>query len=87
MTDTPFFLSRCFGHCETFLCHETLQVKNYHRFRMGLRDADARTARHENIFPGECRKAYELGARLVTNPPGERQLQWQREDSRQLDHG
>lgn len=87
VTSTPFFLSRCFGHCETFLSHETLQVKNYSRFRMGLRDAETRTARHENIFPGECRKAYELGARLVTTPPGERQLQWQRGDSRQLDHG
>jgi len=87
VSSTPFFLARCFGHCETFLCHETLQVKNYSLFRMGLRNAQARAERHEKIFPKECQEAYELGARLVSNPPKERQLQWQREDSQQLEHG
>ena len=85
--NTPFFLSRCLGYCETFLCHETLQVKNYSRFRMGLRNAQAREKRHAERFPEECHQAFLIGARLTANPPKERQLLWQREDSSHLEHG
>ena len=54
-----------FGHCETLLSTDTMQVKDYTRYHLGCWDGDAKRRRHETIFPEDRRKAYELGARLI----------------------
>ena len=54
-----------FGHCETLLSTDTMQVKDYTRYHLGCWDGDAKRRRHETVFPKDRRKAYELGARLI----------------------
>lgn len=54
-----------FGHCETFLATDTMQVKDYSRCHLGCWDSNAKRLRHETVFPEECRKAYELGIKLA----------------------
>ena len=54
-----------FGHCETLLSTDTLQVNDYSRYHLGMFDAKAKQLRHETVFPEDLRKAFELGRRLV----------------------
>ena len=54
-----------FGRCETLYAAETLQVRDYDKYHLALIDGKARMERHETVFPQECRRAYELGARLA----------------------
>ena len=55
-----------FGHCETLLATDTMQVKDYSRYHLAGFDAKAKQLRHETVFPEDGRKAYELGKRLCT---------------------
>ena len=55
-----------FGHCETLLATDTMQVKDYSRYHIGMFDGEAKLHRHETVFPEDCRKAYELGAKLCS---------------------
>ena len=55
-----------FGHCETLLATDTMQVKDYSRYHLAGFDAQAKQLRHETVFPEDCRKAYELGRRLCS---------------------
>jgi hypothetical protein len=54
-----------FGHCETLICDDTMQVNDYSRYHLGRFDAEAKRIRHETVFPQDCQKAFELGRRLV----------------------
>lgn len=54
-----------FGHCETLLATDTMQVKDYSRYHIGMFDGEAKRHRHETVFPEDCRKAYELGVKLA----------------------
>ncbi len=55
-----------FGRCETLVCSDTLQVKDYSRYHLGRFDAEAKRLRHETVFPQDCQMAFELGARLAS---------------------
>ena len=59
------WMKHYFGHCETLLATDTLQAKDYSRYHLGMFDARAKQLRHETVFPQDCRKAYELGVKLV----------------------
>ena len=59
-----------FGHCETLLAADTMQVKDYSRYHLGMFNGEAKRLRHETVFPEDCRKAYELGVKLCS-PAGE----------------
>ena len=54
-----------FGSCETLLCTETMQVKDYRCYHLGMFDGDARKKRREEVFPQDCRKAHDLGRQLA----------------------
>ena len=60
------WMKQYFGHCETLLSTDTLQVKDYSRYHLAGFDADAKYRRHETVFPQDCQKAYELGVKLVS---------------------
>ena len=60
-----FFL-RMFGPCEIFLATETLQFVHPEKYFCPGVDTAARQKRHEEVFPEECRKAFELGKRLAS---------------------
>ena len=55
-----------FGHCETLLATDTMQVRDYSRYHLAGFDAKAKQFRHETVFPEDCRKAFELGRRLCS---------------------
>ena len=65
---TKTMLDRHFGPCELFLSVDTMQYSDYSKYESEKFDAEAKLKRHEEIFPKECEKAFDLGKRLVLNP-------------------
>jgi multimeric flavodoxin WrbA len=68
-TITKKALEKYFGPCDIFLSTDTLQYSDYTRFDSEMFDPDAKKKRHDEVFPDDCHQAFELGARLVRNPP------------------
>jgi hypothetical protein len=60
-------LSRTFGQSESLCSFETLQFEDYDKVVFSYFDPEERQARHRTFFPEDCRKAFELGARLAQN--------------------
>jgi len=60
-------LSRFVGPAKTFICGDTLQLKDYSKtdWPWSLFDAEAKQRRHETVFPEECRRVYEMGEALA----------------------
>ena len=54
------------GPTEIFISGNTRQLKDYSKtdWEWSLFDAEAKQKRHEEVFPQECRRAFELGAEL-----------------------
>ena len=59
-----------FGHCETLVAADTMQVQDYSRYHLGMFDGETKRIHHETVFPKDCRKAFELGVKLCS-PFGE----------------
>jgi len=60
------YLTRMFGHqAETLYCFETLQFEDYDKVVFNYFDPEARKKRRIEVFPEDCRKASELGGKLV----------------------
>ncbi|WP_321505753.1 flavodoxin family protein [uncultured Methanoregula sp.] len=57
-------LARTFGQAESFLSFETLQFEDYDKVVFSYADPEERRERHRVVFPQDCRRAFELGARL-----------------------
>jgi multimeric flavodoxin WrbA len=55
-----------FGFCETLLATDTLQYDDYGRYESEMFDEEAKRRRHEEIFPQDCRRAYDLGRRFAS---------------------
>ncbi|GFO62179.1 flavodoxin family protein [Geomonas paludis] len=60
------YLRRIFGECETLCCNETVQFDDYDKYVFNYFDPQQRRERHSVLFPENCRKAFELGQRLVS---------------------
>lgn len=60
-------MTRIFGNCETLLCTDTLQFSDYSKYLCTAFDAAAKADRRREVFPQDCVKAYELGAKLVSS--------------------
>ncbi|MDD2582941.1 MAG: flavodoxin family protein [Desulfuromonadaceae bacterium] len=61
------YLTRMFGKSETLCCFETLQFEDYDKVVFNYFDPGQRKERHRTVFPEDCRRAFDLGARLVSN--------------------
>ncbi len=61
-------LSRFVGPCETLICGNTLQVKDYSKldWEWSMFDPEDKKQRHETVFPEECRKAFKMGKQLAS---------------------
>ena len=61
-------LSLFVGPTEIFVSGNTLQLKDYSKtdWKWTLFDPEEKQKRHEEVFPQECRKAFELGAALTS---------------------
>lgn len=59
--------SRFVGPAEIFVSGNTLQLKDYSRtdWKWTLFDPEEKQKRHEDVFPLECKRAFELGAALA----------------------
>jgi multimeric flavodoxin WrbA len=62
---TEMTMERIFGSCESFFVTDTLQFDDYSRYVTPRFDPEAKKERHRKQFPLDCKKAYDLGARLV----------------------
>lgn len=63
------YFERCIGRFfekpERLLVYDTMQFNDYSKYKSDLYDVDAKKKRHEEIFPQDCQKAYEMGKRQV----------------------
>jgi len=62
-------LSRIFGQAESLCSFETLQFEDYDKVVFSYFDPEERRERRRTVFPEDCRKAFELGARLTGTVP------------------
>ena len=55
------------GPTEILISGDTLQLKDYSKtdWPWSYFDPEAKQKRHETVFPQECRRAYEQGAKLA----------------------
>ena len=62
-------LSRFVGPTEVFVSGDTLQLKDYGKtdWEWSMLDPESKQRRHETVFPKECRRVCEMGAKLVQN--------------------
>lgn len=58
-------LERHFGSCEMFLCTDTLQFSDYGQYESERFDQQAKIKRHGSVFPKDCQRAFDLGARMA----------------------
>jgi multimeric flavodoxin WrbA len=58
-------LNRTFGYVESFFSNETLQFEDYNKVVFDYVDPEERRKRRKKVFPQDCKRASELGARLV----------------------
>lgn len=63
---TKMILGMHFGACELLLSTDTLQYSDYDRFESELFDKEAKYKRHTEVFPDDCKRAFELGARMAS---------------------
>jgi len=57
-------LKMIFGSVDSLLVADTLHVDDYSKYVMPF-DAEEKMKRHTEVFPLECEKAFEMGARLT----------------------
>ncbi len=58
-------LGRTFGYTESLCSFETLQFEDYDKVVFSYFDPEDRRRRRRTVFPEDCRKAFELGARMA----------------------
>ncbi len=58
-------LSRLFGYCETLYSCDTYQYTDYSKYDCNMFDETKKTEQREKQFPIDCKKAFELGVKLV----------------------
>jgi len=54
-----------FGSSDMLLCFDTYQFEDYARVVAPRFDPEKKLKRRKEVFPEDCRKAYELGAQLA----------------------
>jgi multimeric flavodoxin WrbA len=55
-----------FGPCEVLLSTDTLQYSDYDQYESEMFDQSAKYKRHAEVFPQDCRRAFELGVRMAS---------------------
>jgi multimeric flavodoxin WrbA len=63
---TKGILAKHFGACELLLATDTRQYSDYDRFESEIFDKEAKLKRQAEVFPEDCRKAFDLGVRLAS---------------------
>jgi multimeric flavodoxin WrbA len=59
-------LEMIFGECELLLSTDTLQYNDYDKYESEVFDKVAKLKRRAEVFPEDCRRAFELGVRVAS---------------------
>jgi len=59
------YLQKIFGTSESLLATDTCQFNDYTKYITTAFDAEHKKRRHQEIFPKDCKKSFELGKRLI----------------------
>jgi hypothetical protein len=59
------FMEHIFGSSETLVVTDTYQFDDYSKYVATLFDANEKARRRKEIFPTDCKKAFEMGARIA----------------------
>jgi hypothetical protein len=57
-------LKTMFGQSESLYCNETLQFEDYNNVVFSHFDPEERQKRRREVFPHDCKRAFELGVKL-----------------------
>jgi multimeric flavodoxin WrbA len=63
-------MTRVFGNCEVLLSTDTLQFSDYSKYLSTAFDPAVKAKRRQEVFPEDCARAYELGAKLTLAAKG-----------------
>jgi multimeric flavodoxin WrbA len=63
---TKMMLERHFGPCDVLLSTNTLQYSDYDKYESEIFDKEAKVKRHAEVFPEDCKRAFELGVRMAS---------------------
>ena len=63
---TRMVLERHFGACELLVSTDTLQYGDYGKYESERFDGEAKLKRHNEVFPEDCRRSFELGVRMAS---------------------
>lgn len=63
-------MTRVFGNCDVLLCTDTYQFTDYSKYVSTAWDPEAKAKRRKEVFPKDCARAFELGAKLATEAGG-----------------
>ncbi len=58
------YMKRIFGNAESIMSYDTVQFEDYSKVVADLFDGDKKKERRAEVFPQDCRKAYEMGVRF-----------------------
>ena len=61
---TGMLMARIFGAVEELLVTDTVLIEDYDKFYAPGFDRQAKAKRREEVFPNDCQKAFEMGARF-----------------------
>ncbi len=65
-------LGMVFGQAETLCCHDTLQFPDYSKVVMEYMDPAEKEKRRREVFPEDCRRAFDLGSRIASKTQGDK---------------
>lgn len=63
---TKMLMEMHFGACELLLSTDTLQFDDYDKYASAMFDKEAKARRHAEVFPEDCKHAFELGIRMAS---------------------
>ena len=59
------YMQFIFGHSESIMSYDTYQFKDYSKIVADGLDAEQKKKRRQDVFPQDCRKAYDMGVRFA----------------------
>jgi multimeric flavodoxin WrbA len=62
-----FILKMIFGNSESLSCYDTYQFDDYSKFYAPRWDPEKKAKRKAEVFPDDCRRAFEMGRRLASS--------------------
>jgi multimeric flavodoxin WrbA len=58
-------MTRTFGSSESLLVTDTYQFNDYSKYVSSLFDPELKARRRQEVFPADCKKAFEMGSRMA----------------------